>query len=243
MIDQKHLNTLEFPAILARLARHITFSAGQDLALGLAPSPVFAEVQHRLQETREARHMLDAYGGVPLGGAHDVRPQAEHATRGAILQPTDLLDIQSTLCAGRRVQARLTRLRGEVPLLADIAARIEPCEALADEIGRCISDQGEVVDHASTKLARVRKEMRTAHGRLLEKLNRLLDNTRNATYLQEALITQRGGRYVIPVKADFRGRIPGIVHDTSASGATLYVEPLSVVEMGNTWRERQIEEE
>jgi DNA mismatch repair protein MutS2 len=129
-----------------------------------------------------------------------------------------------------------------VPLLADVAARIEPCEGLLDEIGRCISEQGEVVDHASPKLARIRREMRTAHERLLDKLNRIVANSNNVSYLQEALITQRGGRYVLPIKAEFKGRIPGVVHDTSASGATLFVEPLSVVEMGNRWRELQIEE-
>jgi DNA mismatch repair protein MutS2 len=242
-MDKKHLNTLEFPRILARLAQHASFSAGQQLALALEPSPVFAEVQQQLQETREARYVLDVQGGVSLGGAHDVRPLAQNAGRGAILQPTDLLDIQSTLRAGRRVQRTLLRLRGQIPLLADIAARIEPCEALVDEIGRCINDQGEVVDRASEKLARIRGEMRTAYERLLDKLNRIIANPRNASYLQDALVTQRGGRYVIPIKSDFKGRIPGIVHDTSASGATLFIEPLSVVEMGNRWRELQIEEE
>jgi DNA mismatch repair protein MutS2 len=99
------------------------------------------------------------------------------------------------------------------------------------------------VDHASPKLTRVRRELRTAHERLMDKLNRLIANAQNATYLQEALITQRGGRYVIPIKAEFKGRIPGLVHDTSASGATLFIEPLSAVNLGNRWRELQIEEE
>jgi DNA mismatch repair protein MutS2 len=242
-MDQRHLNTLEFPQILARLARHVSFSAGKALALALTPSPVLVEVRQRLQETREARHLLDAHGGLSLGGARDVRQLAHNAGRGALLQPADLLDISSTLRVGRRAQRMLGRLQGQVPLLADIAARVEPCEGLADEIGRCINDQGEVVDHASDKLARIRRELRTAHERLLDKLNRIIASTRNASYLQESLITQRSGRYVIPIKADFKGRIPGIVHDTSASGATLFIEPLSVVEMANRWRELQIEEE
>ncbi len=242
-MESKHLSTLEFPQILTQLAQHTSFSAGRELALNLKPSSVFAEVQHCLQETREARHLMDTQGGVSLGGVHDVRSLAQNAQRGAILQPVDLLDIQSTLRVGRRVRRVLTGIRGQVPLLADIAARIEPCEGLADEIGRCVSEQGEVVDHASEKLARLRREMRTAHERLQEKLNRIITNPRNAGYLQEALITQRGGRYVIPIKAEFKGRIPGIVHDTSASGATLFVEPLSAVEMGNRWRQLQIEEQ
>ncbi len=241
-MKQKHLNTLEFPQILSRLAQHVTFSAGRELAIALKPSPLFAEVQHRLQETREARHVLDAHGGVPLGGAHDVRPLARNAARGAILQPPDLLDIQNTIRVGKRVHRTLARFHGEAPLLADIAARIEPCEGLAAEITRCISEQGEVVDHASTKLSRIRRGLRAAHERLQERLNRIVTNPRNAPYLQEALVTQRAGRYVIPVKTDFRGRIPGIVHDTSASGATLFIEPLALVDVGNAWRQLQIEE-
>jgi DNA mismatch repair protein MutS2 len=241
-MDKKHLNTLEFSKILAQLARHTTFSASHDMALALVPSPVFAEVQHRLQETREARYLLDSVGGVPLGGVHDVRPLARHAQRGAVLQPTDLLNIHDTLRAAQRVRRTLARQHDRVPLLADIAARIEPCEGLANEINQCISDQGEVVDHASARLATIRRELRVAHERLFEKLNRMITSSRIAPYLQEALVTQRSGRYVIPIKADFKGRIPGIVHDSSSSGATLFIEPLSAVEMGNQWRQLQIEE-
>ncbi len=240
---KKHLNTLEFPRILAQLARHTSFSAGRELALKLEPSPVYVEVQQRLQETREARYLLDAHGGVSLGGVHDVRPLAQHATRGAVLQPPELLDIENTLRVARRVDRFLARLEGQVPLLADIAGRIEPCEDLAEAIGRCINGQGEVVDQASAKLGRVRRDMRVAYDRLQEKLNRVLANPHNATYLQEALLTQRSGRFVIPIKAEFKGRIPGIVHDTSSSGATLFIEPLSTVEMGNKWRELQLEEQ
>jgi DNA mismatch repair protein MutS2 len=242
-MEKKHLKTLEFPAILSRLAQHVTFSAGRELALSLEPSPIFVEVEQRLRETREARHLLDAHAGLPLGGAHDIRPLAQNASRGAVLQPADLLDIQSTLRVGGRVQRILLRLESETPFLADIAARIEPCEDLAGEIARCISDQGEVVDHASPKLARIRREMRSAHDRLQEKLNRIIADPRYSDYLQESLITQRSGRYVIPVKAESRGRIRGIVHDSSASGATLFIEPLSVVEVANRWRQLQIEEQ
>ncbi|HNS51357.1 MAG TPA: endonuclease MutS2 [Anaerolineae bacterium] len=242
-MDKKHLNTLEFPKILAHLARHTTFSASHELALRLEPSPVFSEVQHRLQETREARYLLDSVGGISLGGAHDIRPLARHALRGATLPPTDLLYILDTLRAAQRVRRILARQHDRIPLLADIASRIEPCEGLAGEINRCISDQGEVVDHASDKLATVRRELRTAHERLLDKLNRMITSARLAPYLQEALITQRSGRYVIPIKADFKGRVSGIVHDSSSSGATLFIEPLSAVEMGNQWRQLQLEEE
>ncbi len=241
-MDKKHLDTLEFPSVLKRLAQHTTFSAGHEMALALQPSPVLAEVEQRLQETREARYLLDTQGGVSLGGSHDIQPLAQNAKRGAILMPPDLLDIQSTLLTGQRVQRTLARLHDRLPLLFDIASRIETCEGLSDEIGRCISDRGEVLDRASDKLAHIRREMRTVHDRLLERLNRITADPNNSLLLQEALITQRSGRYVIPIKAEFKGRIRGIVHDTSASGATLFIEPLALVEMGNQWRELQLEE-
>jgi DNA mismatch repair protein MutS2 len=242
-MDSNHLNTLEYPKILAQLARHTSFSAGRQRALTLQPSPVVAEVKLRLQETREARHLLDSDAVISLGGVRDIRPLAQNAQRGAILQPADLLNIQDTLRAGSRIQRALARKRAEVPLLADIASRIEPCDELAGEIERCISDQGDVVDDASAGLARIRRQMRTAHERLMEKLSRIVANPNNTSFLQEALVTQRAGRYVIPIKADFKGRIPGIVHDSSASGATLFIEPFSAVELGNRWRQSRIEEE
>jgi DNA mismatch repair protein MutS2 len=241
-MNRKHLNTLEFPRILAHLAKHTTFSAGKALAQALQPSPIFVEVQQGLQQTREARYLLDSQGGVSLGGAHDIRPLSENARRGAVLRPAELLDVRSTVRAGRRAQRLLERLRAEVPLLADIAARIEPCEEVAGEIDRCISEQAEVVDHASQKLANIRREMRTAHERLLDRLESIIANPQNAKVLQEPLVTQRGGRYVIPIKAEFKGRIPGVVHDTSASGATFFIEPLSILDLGNRWRELQLEE-
>jgi DNA mismatch repair protein MutS2 len=242
-MDSIHLNTLEYPKILAQLARHTSFSAGRQRALTLQPSPVVAEVRLRLQETREARHLLDSDAVISLGGVRDIRPLAQNARRGAILQPADLLNIQDTLRAGSRIQRALARKQAEVPLLADIASRIEPCDELAGEIERCISDQGDVVDDASAGLARIRRQMRTAYERLMEKLSRIVADPNNASFLQEALVTQRAGRYVIPIKADFKGRIPGIVHDSSASGATLFIEPLSAVELGNRWRQSRIEEE
>ena len=111
------------------------------------------------------------------------------------------------------------------------------------EIGRCIDDQGEVRDEASPELATIRRELRAAHDRLQDKLARILTSPRNGPYLQEAIITMRDGRYVIPIKADFKGRIPGVVHDQSQSGVTLFIEPIATVELNNRWREMQLREE
>jgi len=238
----KHLTTLEFPKILERLARYTMFSAGKALALALQPSPFLAEVQARQTETSEACQLLSVKPNLGLGGAHDVRPLVRQARRGAILSPADLLRVRQTLIVARELQRTITRLAEVYPRLADIAGRLEPCSGLVNEIGGAIDERGEVKNNASPALARIRRELEVAHGRLMEKLNRIISSQQYNQYLQEALITQRAGRYVVPVKADFKGRIQGIVHDQSASGATIFVEPLTTVELNNRWRKLQLDE-
>ncbi len=243
-MNPKHWTTLELPKVLTRLAKYTSFSAGTELALALRPSPDFETVKRRLSETGEARRLLTMKPDVGLGGVHDVRPLAEAAVRGGTLLPQDLLDVRGTLIGARELRRTLTRLEDVFPGLAAIAAHIGDLPGLINDISRCIdADRAEVTDHASPALAAVRRDLRDAFNRLQDKLQRVLTNPRNGPYLQEALLTQRGGRYVIPIKAEFKGRIPGIVHDQSASGATLFIEPLSTVELNNKWRELQLREE
>jgi DNA mismatch repair protein MutS2 len=242
-MDSKYLQILELPKILERLAEHTSFSAGRELALSLRPSPDFDEVARRQGETKEARELLDDKADLTLGGARDVRPLVYRAEHGAVLMPGELLDVHGTLVSGRTLRRTITRLRDKFPLLANAAGRIEECPNVVAEIARCINDRAEVVDGASQNLARIRRELREAYQRLMTKLERIVSSSSNAPFLQEAFVTQRGGRYVIPLKADFKGRIPGIVHDQSASGATVFIEPLSTVALNNRWRELQLEEE
>ncbi|MDY7039959.1 MAG: endonuclease MutS2, partial [Chloroflexota bacterium] len=242
-MDTKYLQTLELPKILERVAEHASFSAGRELILALQPTSDLEEVRRRQGETHEALYVADSQGGISLGGVHDVRPLVDGASRGATLLPSDLLDVCGTLLRGQSLKRTITRQSGQLPLLAAIAARIEPCTHVTAEIGRCINDQAEVVDAASPRLTQIRRDLKIAHDRLLDKLNRLVSSPEMASYLQEAFVTQRNGRYVVPLKADFKGRIPGLVHDTSSSGATLFIEPLATVELNNRWRELQIEEE
>jgi len=242
-VEDRYLQTLEFPKILERLSQHTAFSAGRDLALALKPSPDLEEAQRRQRETSEARKLLEVKTDLSLGGARDVRPLLKSAGLRATLLPTELLDIRATLISGRTLKRTITRLAAQFPLLAAKASRIEECAHVVAEIGRCINERGEVVDAASQALARIRRDLKEAHERLLDKLNRIVASPTNASFLQEPLVTQRGGRYVIPLKVEFKGRIPGVVHDQSASGATLFIEPLATVELNNRWREMQLEEE
>ncbi len=241
-MEPKHLQTLELPKILKRLAEHTSFSAGRELALNLSPATELEEVRRRQRETSEARRLLEVKADLPLSGVQDIRPLVEKAERGIALSPEELLQVRHTLLAGRSLRRSLIRVRGQFPILAGIAGRIEECPRVASEIGRCISERAEVVDEASRELASIRRQLEEAHRQLMEKLEAIVNSPSNSAFLQEPLITQRSGRYCIPLKAGFKGRIPGIVHDTSASGATLFIEPLATVELGNRLRELEIEE-
>lgn len=242
-LNPKHLHTLEFPKILERLARHADFSASKELALALMPAFYLPEARERQAETREARRLLSIKPDVSIGGARDVRPLLEQASRFAALLPTELLDIRQTLVAARDLKRAVIRLGDQFPLLADIASRIQECPGLVHEITRCISDRGEVFDSASPELSRIRSELEVAHQRLLDRLNKIVQSPQNSQFLQETFVTQRQGRYVIPLRTEFKGRIQGIVHDQSASGATLFIEPLVTVELNNRWRQLQLDEE
>ena len=238
----KHLSTLEFPKVLERLATYASFSAGEEKARTLTPETDWREIRWQLETTSEARALLDAKPDTSLGGAHDTRPFVAAAQRGATILPAELLDVRDTLVSARVLHRILTKLDEQFPHLADIAGRIIPCPNIIAEIGRCLDDRGVVRDNASPELARIRREVRIAHDRIRDKLQRIIGSSRNIPFLQEPIITQREDRYVIPLKADFKGRIRGVVHDVSASGATIFIEPLSVIELNNSWRELQVQE-
>jgi DNA mismatch repair protein MutS2 len=239
----KHINTLELPKILARLSNHCAFTASIELAQQLKPATNATEVQRRLAETSEAKEALLKNDQLSIGGAHDVREPVRLAARGGTLEPKDLLDVRDTVESGRRVQRALSRFQALYPNLTAITNPIEPLGALVTEISRAIDDSGEVRDTASDQLAVIRRQTRIVHDRLLQKLQRMVSDGNNTPYLQEALVTQRGGRYVIPIKSDFKGRIPGLIHDQSASGLTLFIEPLATLDLNNEWRELQLAEE
>ena len=241
-MNEKYLETLEYPKIVQRLAEYTCFSAGRDLALGLRPVTGLDEVRRRIQETTEAKSLLSVRTDLSVGGARDVRPLMIPASREAMLQPADILDVRNTLRSARHLGRALTRMSDTHPLLASKAEGLEPLPDLIAEIGRCLDDDGQVLDSASPELARIRRESSIARDRLLSRLRQMISSSDHGRYLQEPIITQRNGRYVIPLRAEFKGRIPGIIHDQSASGATLFIEPLQTVELENHWRELQLAE-
>src|SRR5437667_5161377 len=242
-MNEKSANVLELPKILEQLANHSSFSAGAELIRQLAPTGDIREAQAWQQETTEARALFDVKTEITLGGARDVRAAALQATHGIVLEPQTFLDIRGTLRRATTIRRILSRLDHQFPALAVIADGLEECSALQGEISQVMNDNGEILDSASPRLAIIRLDLRVAFDRLQSRLMNLINNPNNARFLQEQLVTQRHGRYVIPLRAEFKGRIPGIVHDQSSSGATIIIEPLATVELNNSWRELQLEEE
>lgn len=267
-MDSKTLQVLEFPKILERLATHTDFSASAELARALEPTTSIDLARAHLQETSEARKLLSLHDA-SIGGAHDVREKVRLAARGGVLDTTDLLDVKSTLISSRELKKLLLGKSGtetkapdgvrprrktaardgqaeihpqEFPRLSELALSLADPHGVVDAISRTISDKGEVLDGASPKLAAIRSELRVARARLMERLQKYLSDSKTAQMLQDALITQRDGRYVIPLRSEHKGKIKAIVHDQSASGATLFIEPIAVVELNNKLREVELAE-
>ncbi len=242
-MNPKSLATLEYDKVIERLAALCETAAGRGLARTLLPSPHYAEVLRRQRLTAEARRLLDMKPGLSLAPARDVRDLVRQAALGHVLEPAELLDVHATLTLARQVRDTLDRLRVHLPFLADIAGAIAAFSDLTAEISRAINPRAEVVDAASPVLAQLRRDVRHAHDRLNRRLQQLVNSPALRGALQDPIVTLRDGRYVVPVKAEMRSQLPGIVHDVSSSGATVFLEPLETVEMGNAWRELQAEEE
>ncbi len=242
-MNPKTLAKLELDKILRQLSAYAAFSASAALLNNLEPANDLDVARRRLQETTEARNLLEEQSGVTIGGAHDVRPYARNAERGLTLSPEQLLEIKATLQSAGALKRIILRSGERFPLLSEMAQSLDEGKTIVAAINQVISEQGEVLDSASPRLMQIRNSLRIAHDRLHTKLQSLITSSQAAPYLQEALITMRNGRYVIPIKAEHRGRIKGIVHDQSSSGATLFIEPLATVEINNQIRELELEEE
>ncbi|MEW6546009.1 MAG: endonuclease MutS2 [Bacillota bacterium] len=238
--DAHTLQVLEFDRILGQLAEHACWQGGRELALSLSPSADAGEVADRLQETAEA--VLLEEEGFSLGGVQDVRRQVARAQVGATLEPGELLNVAATLAASRRVRRLLEEERDRVPRLSRWAAVLVSLPELEERITTCITPQGEVADEASPRLYRIRRSMRLLQSRLRDQMESYIRSPQFLRHLQEPIITVRDGRYVLPVKVEARAQVPGIIHDQSASGATLFIEPMATVELNNELRRLSVEE-
>ena len=241
-MNEKTLETLEFQKIIARLAEYADFSASAELARRLRPTAEIEEAQRRQNATREARHLRSLDTSIAFHKARDVRPQVGMARRSGVLEPDDLLAIKNTLIVSRSVRRVLENMAEEIPELASHTEDLPVGLGLVDRISKTISDRGEVLDAASEKLSGIRAEMKITYERMMARMQRFISDSSTARMLQEPIITQRNGRNVLPLRAEFKGRIKAVIHDQSASGATLFIEPLAVVEWNNRYRELELAE-
>ena len=229
-MDRFALEELEFDAIRERVAARTATEAGAGLALALAPSADAAEVARRQALTAEAIELLDESAEPPLEGVHDVRGQVAHAALGGALPPQALRRVASTVAGALRARAAI-----ESPLLGELAAAVDPAlGALGKTLDRAVEEDGsDLRDNASPALRKLRGELRTGRHRVRDRLEALVRSGDLREHLQEDFIALRGGRSVLAVRASSRRHVPGVVHDTSDSGQTLFVEPFEVLELSN----------
>ena len=244
-MNDRTLRVLEYPKIIEMLASHTRSPMGRARALSLHPFADRTEVRRLLEETSEAEAVTAAEGGGIVPFFPDIAKSLNKARIGSILSPLELLQIGQVLSAAYSVKERMRNHRGkaELNLLPPRieALRVQP--ELLEEIKRCIESEERISDHASPELSSVRRQIARCHERVREKLNGILHSAQYQKMLQELIITIRNDRYVVPVKQEHRTNFPGIVHDQSGSGATLFIEPMGVVETNNELRRHQLAEE
>ncbi len=239
-MDSRSQALLEFPLVRERLAEATAFPPSRRLAEALEPSADPVVVARSLDETDQTRALLSDRPGIGIGAAHDIGPSIERAVRGGRLDPEQFLAIADTLDATARLATSLTEERR--PLLRDLGRKLHPLPAVRSTLARTFDPVGELLDTASPRLGGLRAAVRVAYDRLRRRLDALV-GAELGNALQEPIVTLRNGRYVVPVKAEARSRVKGIVHDASGSGQTLFIEPLVAVELGNAWREAQVAEQ
>ena len=240
---EKSIRTLELPAVLEVLAALAVSDAAKEKCRNLTPVCELEEALHLQAETQSARDRLGLYGSPSFSGVKDVSRALSRADHGGVLNTRELLDVADLLTASRRVSEYDREKQEEKTVLDHLFSALHTNKFLEDKIHGAILDEETIADTASPELQDIRRKMRLASSKGRQILQRIISSPSYAKVLQEALITQRDGRFVVPVKAECKGSIPGLVHDISSSGATLFVEPMGVVQANNELKELQAREE
>ena len=240
---EKSIRTLELPAVLEKLAAKAVSDAAKERCLRLTPATDTQEVLHLLDETDAAKERLGLHGSPSFSGVKDVSAALTRADHGGMLNTRELLDVAGVLTASRRVSEYDAQRQGEATVLDRLFSSLHTNRYLEDKIRSAILDEETIADTASSELADIRRKMRLAATKGRQILQRIISSPSYAKVLQEALITQRDGRFVVPVKAEHKGDLPGLVHDISSTGATLFVEPMGVVQANNEYIELQAKEQ
>lgn len=243
-MNQKALRVLEYDKIIALLTEQATSDSGKELCRNLLPMTDQAQIEQAQQETGDALNRLFRRGSLSFSGLKNPGLQMKRLEIGGTLNIEDLLMICRLLEIARRAKAYSRELREDVPAdsLDELFAELEPLTPLYDEIRRCILSEDEIADDASPKLHSIRRSIRNINDKIHSAMNSLLNNSTTRTYLQDAVITMRNDRYCLPVKAEYKNQVPGMIHDQSSTGSTLFIEPMSVVKLNNDLKEAFLQE-
>ena len=239
---EKSLRTLELPRVLQLLSDQAVSAEAKERALRVAPETEPEEVLRLLDQTDAARLMIGLHGAPSFSGVRPVAEALDRADRGGALNGHELLTIAELLTAARRAREYFNDEASEKTAVDHLFLSLHGNRFLEEKIKRCLPDEDTVADAASPELAEIRRHMRSAQAKSRQILQRIISSPGYSKILQESLITQRDGRFVVPVKAEHKGDLPGLVHDVSSTGATLFVEPMGVVQANNEYVELEAKE-
>ncbi|MDY3249270.1 MAG: endonuclease MutS2 [Candidatus Choladocola sp.] len=243
-MNEKAMKVLEYPKIIQKLTEYAASEPGKELCRNLVPSADIHEIRRMQRETTDAVSRILRRGSVSFSGLYDIRGSLKRLEIGSSLNIEELLRVCRLLETALRVKSwsRSDTDEHSEDSLEEMFAALQPLSPLSSEIRRCILSEDEISDDASPGLRQVRRSMKLTNDKIRAQLNSLVNGSARA-YLQDAVITQRNGRFCIPVKAEYRGQVPGMIHDQSSTGSTLFVEPMAVVKLNNDLRELEIQEE
>lgn len=246
-MEDRALRILEFDKILNRLSSLCASELGRELVEDLSPVSEFLAVSRMLKETTDATDFILRRGNPPLGGLHDIRSSLKRVEIGSVLNPGELLRIADTLRTARGLKnySSISNPQNteETNYVSNLIADITPNKRIEDKVNMAIVSEEEISDQASTTLSNIRRQIKEQQNSIKDKLNSMIRSSKYQKLMQDSLVTLRGDRYVVPVKAEFKNDVPGLVHDSSASGATLYVEPMAVVEANNSIKQLRLKEQ
>ncbi|SHJ85634.1 DNA mismatch repair protein MutS2 [Geosporobacter subterraneus DSM 17957] len=244
-MNTKTLRVLEYEKIKSMLLQKVESSIGKSIAEQLAPSADLQEIVQWQKETSEASGLLIQKGQISMGGVHDLSYHIKRAEIGSFLYPGQLLEVADTLRAARRLKAMVKDTREEdrkYPIIEGYINSLYSFKTIEDRITDCIISEEEISDNASPTLKNIRRQIEAKNAGIRSRLNNIISSAQTQKYLQEAIITIRQDRYVVPVKQEYRANFPGLIHDQSSSGATLFIEPMAIVEMNNELKELKLKE-
>ena len=234
--QEKSLAVLELPAVLRELAEQAVSQRAKELALGLRPSGSLYQCELLQKQTEDSVSLMGLYGSPSFGGLRDLTDTLKRAEMGGVLNPSELMAVAALLSCARNTARYMENRVGEKTSLDELFHLLSGNKYLEDKINGTILSEEEIADSASPALSDIRRQMRIAASRVRESLNKMISSPTYSKMLQDSIITMRGERYVVPVKNEYRGSVKGLVHDVSASGATVFIEPAAVVEQNNKLR-------